>query len=113
GSGRKSHGPPGDRDHPVVLLDEALTMADVAMPPKLPVKPPVKPREPARNSLVTETEPRSAAAEAYRTLRTNIRFAGLDSPCRTIVITSASPGEGKTTTVANFGIAAAQADARV
>jgi capsular exopolysaccharide synthesis family protein len=68
---------------------------------------------PRAHALIAEIDPRSAAAEAYRTLRTNIRFAGLDSPCRTIVITSASPGEGKTTTVANFGVAAAQADARV
>src|SRR5437763_12603341 len=77
-----------------------------------PSKPPVKARD-ARGSLITESEPRSAAAEAYRTLRTNIRFAGLDHPCRTVLITSASPGEGKTTTVANFGVAAAQADMRV
>ena len=65
------------------------------------------------DALVTETEPRSPAAEAYRTLRTNIRFAGLDSPCRSIVVTSAGPGEGKTTTAANFAVVAAQSDARV
>ena len=62
---------------------------------------------------MTDVEPRSAAAEAYRTLRTNIRFAGLDNPCRTIVVTSATPGEGKTTTVANYSVVAAQAGARV
>jgi capsular exopolysaccharide synthesis family protein len=65
------------------------------------------------DALVAEVDPRSAAAEAYRTLRTNIRFAGLDNPCRTIVVTSATPGEGKTTTVANFSIVAAQGGARV
>jgi len=81
--------------------------------PTPPAKPAAKTRESARQTLVAETDPRSPAAEAYRTLRTNIRFAGLDTPCRTILVTSASPGEGKTTTVANFGIAAAQADARV
>jgi len=63
--------------------------------------------------LVTETDPRSAASEAFRALRTNIQFAGLDHPCRSIVITSASAGEGKTTTVANFGLVAAQGGARV
>ena len=73
-----------------------------------------KPRDATRlDAVVAQTDPRSAAAEAYRTLRTNIRFAGLDSPCRTITITSAGPGEGKTTTVANFGTVCAQADARV
>src|ERR1051325_3126122 len=85
-------------------------MAETGTPPKAPAAP--TKRDP-RGGLITEAEPRSAAAEAYRTLRTNIRFAGLDNPCRTIVITSASPGEGKTRTVANFAVAAAQADAHV
>jgi capsular exopolysaccharide synthesis family protein len=66
-----------------------------------------------RSTLITETDPRSAASEAYRTLRTNIQFAGLDQPCRCIVVTSATAGEGKTTSVANFGVVAAQAGSRV
>src|SRR2546426_9844072 len=77
-----------------------------------------RPREPQTGSgtptaLVTETAPKSPAAEAYRTLRTNIQFAGLDRPCRSIVITSATPSEGKTTTTANFGLVCAQAGSRV
>jgi capsular exopolysaccharide synthesis family protein len=64
-------------------------------------------------TLVAEAAPKSAAAEAYRTLRTNIQFAGLDRPCRSIVVTSATPGEGKTTTASNFGVVCAQAGARV
>ena len=83
------------------------------MTPSTPTNAPAKPRESARQALIAESDPRSPAAEAYRTLRTNIRFAGLDTPCRTILVTSATPGEGKTTTVTNFGVAAAQADARV
>lgn len=63
--------------------------------------------------LIAETDPKSPASEAYRSLRTNIQFAGLDRPCRNIVITSSSAGEGKTTTVANFGVVAAQAGSRV
>src|SRR5512132_2365780 len=63
--------------------------------------------------LIAETAPKSAAAEAYRTLRTNIQFAGLDRPCRTIVVTSATPAEGKTTTSANFGVVCAQAGSSV
>ena len=77
-----------------------------------------RPREaPAKSgtptALVTETAPKSAAAEAYRTLRTNIQFAGLDRPCKTIVITSATPAEGKTTTAANFAAVCAQSGSRV
>ena len=63
--------------------------------------------------LITLTEPKSAASEAYRMLRTNIQFAGLDAPARTIVFTSAGPGEGKTTSVANFGVVAAEGGSRV
>src|SRR5215831_1554575 len=63
--------------------------------------------------LITQAEPKSAASEAYRMLRTNIQFAGLDQPARSIVFTSAAPGEGKTTSVANFGVVAAQGGTRV
>mgnify|MGYP001161868805 CR=1 FL=1 len=63
--------------------------------------------------LIALTEPKSAASEAFRTLRTNIQFAGLDQPCRSIVVTSAGPGEGKTTSVANFAVVVAQAGVRV
>ncbi len=64
-------------------------------------------------ALVAESQPRSAASEAYRTLRTNIQFASLDRPHRILVVTSASSGEGKTTTTANFGIVCAQSGTRV
>jgi protein-tyrosine kinase len=63
--------------------------------------------------LIAETEPRSPASEAYRILRTNIQFAGLDRPCRSILVTSATAGEGKTTTAANLGIVVAQAGSRI
>ncbi|HEX2439047.1 MAG TPA: CpsD/CapB family tyrosine-protein kinase [Methylomirabilota bacterium] len=72
-----------------------------------------KPTPGASQSLVAHLEPKSAAAEAYRTLRTSIQFAGLDHKCRSIVVTSSSPGEGKSTTVANFGVVVAQTGARV
>jgi capsular exopolysaccharide synthesis family protein len=63
--------------------------------------------------LITEADPRAPASEAYRTLRTNIQFASLDQPYRSIVVTSASRGEGKTTTAANFAVVCAQAGSRV
>jgi protein-tyrosine kinase len=64
-------------------------------------------------TLVAHAEPKSPAAEAYRSLRTSIQFAGLDNKCRTILVTSSSPGEGKSTTVANFGVVMAQTGSRV
>jgi protein-tyrosine kinase len=52
-------------------------------------------------------------AEAYRALRTNISFSGIDQPLKSIVVTSAASNEGKTTTVINLGIIMAQAGPRV
>ena len=49
-------------------------------------------------------EPKSAAAEAYRTLRTNITFASPDKPVHVIMATSTSPDDGKSTTIANLAI---------
>ncbi|MEA2641130.1 MAG: protein-tyrosine kinase [Chloroflexota bacterium] len=63
--------------------------------------------------LVTLLAPRSAAAEAYRTLWTNLRFGGLEQTTQLVLVTSARPDEGKTTTLANLGVVAAQAGARV
>lgn len=63
--------------------------------------------------MVTFTKPRSPAAEAYRTLRTNIQFSSLDKPVRRLLLASAGPDEGKSTTVANLAVAMAQADAKV
>lgn len=47
------------------------------------------------------------ASESYRVLRTNIHFATVDAPARTLLITSSNPGEGKTTTAANLAFAMA------
>jgi non-specific protein-tyrosine kinase len=54
--------------------------------------------------LVAYTEPKSAAAEAYRALRTNIQFASPDKPVHTILATSTRPDDGKSTTIANLAI---------
>src|SRR5205823_7989109 len=63
--------------------------------------------------LVSVTEPTSSAAEAYRALRTAIQFTALDRPMRTVQVTSPSAAEGKTTTLANLGVALARAGQRV
>ena len=62
---------------------------------------------------ITETRPRSSAAEAYRTLRTNLQFTSLAETYRSLVFTWATAGEGKTTTASNFAVATAQNGARV
>src|SRR3712207_2952492 len=67
----------------------------------------------ASSSLIALRDPRSPAAEAYRTLRTNIQFSSLDKPLRTLLATSTAPDEGKSTTIANLAVTIAQAEQRV
>ena len=52
--------------------------------------------------LVTIDAPKSPPAEAYRTLRSNIRFSLFDRPAETFLVTSAGSGEGKSVTAAWF-----------
>ena len=63
--------------------------------------------------LVSLTAPMSAAAEAYRTLRTAIQFLALDRSMGVLQVTSSNASEGKTTTLANLGVALAKAGQRV
>ncbi|MEA2686272.1 MAG: tyrosine-protein kinase [Actinomycetota bacterium] len=63
--------------------------------------------------VVSRTDPRSPPAEAYRGLRTSIRFVGLDRSLRVLQVTSASASEGKSTTVANLAVALSRAGERV
>jgi non-specific protein-tyrosine kinase len=58
--------------------------------------------------LVTISKPRSPIAEGYRALRTNIQFASVDKPIKSLLVTSIAPSEGKTTVASNLGIAMAQ-----
>jgi len=66
-----------------------------------------------QNALVTIADPRSLIAESFRTLRTNLQFASLDKPLRTILVTSPGAAEGKSTTLANLAVTMAQAEKRV
>jgi polysaccharide biosynthesis transport protein len=68
-------------------------------------------------SLPVETErdgpfvmhsPRAPAAEAFRSLRTNLEFIGVDKPIKSLLISSSEASEGKTVTAANLGVIMAQ-----
>jgi succinoglycan biosynthesis transport protein ExoP len=75
---------------------------------------PAPPRKLKRgNGLIMVDDPRSAEAEAFRMLRTNVSFARLGRDIRTVIITSALEQEGKSTTVANLAIAMAREGTRV
>jgi capsular exopolysaccharide synthesis family protein len=60
-------------------------------------------------NLITLTDPRSAASEAYRTLRTNLMFSSVEHPIQTLLVTSAVDSEGKSDALANLAVTFAQA----
>lgn len=62
----------------------------------------------SRNMVVAE-KPHATASEQFRTIRTNIMYAGVDDPIRSVLFTSATSGAGKSTVAANMAIAYAQA----
>jgi non-specific protein-tyrosine kinase len=64
-------------------------------------------------ALITVRHPRSPVSEAFRSLRTNLQFAGIDTPVRTLLVTSPSPADGKTTIVANLASVIAQSGQNV
>lgn len=64
--------------------------------------------EALRSRLVAGRSPRSSASEAYRALRTNLAFARPEKPPKTVVFTSAAPGDGKSTSSSNLAITLAQ-----
>ncbi len=70
-------------------------------------------RNRSETRLISLTAPKSSVAETYRGLRTSLQFIGVDRPLRLIQVTSASASEGKTTTLANLGVAFARAGHRV
>jgi capsular exopolysaccharide synthesis family protein len=67
----------------------------------------------AQAFAVTVTEPNSVAGEAYRSLRTSLQFATLESHARVILVTSPGATEGKSATVVNLGVVLATAGERV
>ncbi len=74
----------------------------------------VVPIDPPPNYLpIALSEPTHDSVEAYRGLRTNLQFLGLDRPIRVIQLTSSLAAEGKTTTSSNLAVVLAQAGHRV
>lgn len=60
------------------------------------------------NTPIAVTQPRSPVTEAFRSLRTNIQYAGVDRCIQTLLVTSAEPGAGKSTVLSNFAVVLAQ-----
>jgi succinoglycan biosynthesis transport protein ExoP len=69
--------------------------------------------EPQRIELIVHEDPQSSISEASRGLRTNVSFMSPDKPYKSLLVTSASPNEGKTTVACCLAVAMAQAGHKV
>jgi len=81
---------------------KAPTLGGIALDPDAKKRP-----------LVVAADARDPRAEAFRSLRTNVKFLDLGEGSMALTITSAGPGEGKSTTTANLAITFAESGARV
>ena len=102
----------------VILLIEALDDTirgpdDVTRVLRIPVLGLIIRHATSDGNLISLIEPRSPVSESFRSLRTNLQFASVDTPIHVLLITSPSPADGKTTVAANLGIVMAQGGRRV
>ncbi|MFY1631816.1 polysaccharide biosynthesis tyrosine autokinase [Solwaraspora sp. WMMB335] len=95
-------------DTTVRTADQAQAVTSAAVLGTIPLDAAAR-REP----LIVGRQAHSPRAEAFRQLRTNLQYADIDKPLRSLVVTSAMPGEGKTTTATNLALAFAEAGSRV
>lgn len=93
--------------------DKVRSEEDLAGVAERPVLAVVPVDAPPDHRPIAISEPHHNAVEAYRGLRTNLQFLGLDRPIRVVQLTSSLAGEGKTTTAANVAVVLAQAGHRV
>jgi capsular exopolysaccharide synthesis family protein len=90
-------------------LDDTLkTVEQISQLLGLPVIGYIAEIEHPRESAYVSDNPRSPVAEAFRTLRTNLEFAGVDQPLKSLLVVSVHPGEGKSTIAANLAVTLAQ-----
>lgn len=101
------------RDHLDDTLRDRATLETESKLPTLGVIPRFRTRrrEPS-SEVVTLSQHTSPAAEAFRTLRTSVKFLRVEDGCCVLQITSANAGEGKTLTAMNLAVALAQAGDR-
>lgn len=67
-----------------------------------------KPTTSKTRHLITQLNPKSPISEQFRTIRTNIQFSAVDEDIRSILVTSAGPGAGKSIISANLAVVYAQ-----
>ena len=94
-------------------LHSAEEIAELAKVPVIAAVPEFRRQDRAAAKVVVLDDPRSAAAEAYRFLRTNLEFVNFDNEVRVILVTSPQPSQGKSTTIVNLAISLLRAGKRV
>lgn len=102
----------------IVFLIEALddtikSPEDISRQLGVPILGIIATHESEAEGLVTANQPRTPVAEAFRALRTNIQYASVDRPLKTLLVTSPSPEDGKSTITANLGVVLAQGGRKV
>ncbi|MGC3999837.1 MAG: polysaccharide biosynthesis tyrosine autokinase [Anaeromyxobacter sp.] len=80
-------------------IEEKLGLTFLGIVPRIPPNKDGTPQD-----LIVHTQPKSAAAECVRAVRTNLLFMSPEKPLRTILVTSSGPQEGKTTTVTSLAV---------
>lgn len=73
----------------------------------------IKSKDMEKEGLITQKAPRDPISEAYRVIRTNLNFSSIDEELKSFLVSSPSPGEGKSTTAANLAVVMAQTGKRV
>jgi len=98
-----------------MMNDTVKTPAEITEKLGLPVLGVISHYKSTNGVPVTESQPLSPVSEAFRTLRTNLKYAGagLEKPLYSIMVTSALPSEGKTEVLVNLGVVLAQNGLRV
>jgi capsular exopolysaccharide synthesis family protein len=95
------------------LDDSVRTPEEITRKLGLPVLAIISHFDNTAENPITEEKPRSPVSEAFRSLRTAVQYTGVDYPLKTILVTSAEPGEGKTTITVNLAIVFSQGGRRV
>jgi capsular exopolysaccharide synthesis family protein len=91
-------------------LERVLGISTLGLVPMIKAGPNAENTE---RDLFVQHSPKSSVAECCRIIRTNLNFLGTERPLRTVLVTSAGPQEGKTTSLVNVGITMAQSGKKV
>ena len=104
-------------DDTIKNADEAKRAIGLPVLAIIPEIAPHKPKQdgslPANETLITQSEPKSVASEAFRSLRTNLHFSAINKKKKIMIFTSTFPKEGKSFISSNVAVVSSQTGARV